>query len=81
MLRIHFLEQWFALIDPAMEEAFFEVPLLREFADLPPGVIRLPDESAILRFRHLLATSTAHSAFTTLGMSLHSDSSDHPQSR
>ena len=54
MLRIHFLQQWFALSDPAMEEALFDVPLFREFAQLPGGVARLPDESTILRFRHLL---------------------------
>jgi len=54
MLRIHFLQQWFALSDPAMEEALFDVPLFREFAQLPTGVARLPDESTILRFRHLL---------------------------
>ena len=54
MLRIHYLQQWFALSDPAMEEALFDVPLFREFAQLPTGVTRLPDESTILRFRHLL---------------------------
>jgi IS5 family transposase len=47
MLRIHFMQQWFTLSDPAMEEAFFDTPLYREFA-------RLPDESTILRFRHRL---------------------------
>ena len=54
MLRLHFLQQWFGLSDPAMEEALFDVPLYREFAGLPSGVARLPDESTILRFRHLL---------------------------
>jgi len=54
MLRIHFLQQWFSLSDPAMEEALFDVPLFREFAQLPDGMVRLPDESTILRFRHLL---------------------------
>jgi IS5 family transposase len=54
MLRIHFLQQWFGLSDPAMEEALFDVPLYREFAQLPGGISRLPDESTILRFRHLL---------------------------
>jgi IS5 family transposase len=54
MLRIHFLQQWFALSDPAMEEALFDVPLFRQFAQLPSGVARLPDESTVLRFRHLL---------------------------
>ena len=34
MLRIHFLQLWFTLSDPAMEEAFFDTPLYREFAQL-----------------------------------------------
>lgn len=54
MLRIHFLQQWFGLSDPAMEEALFEVPMYRAFAQLETGCVRLPDESTILRFRHLL---------------------------
>ena len=54
MLRIHFMQQWFGLSDPAMEEALFDVPLYREFAGLDNGNVRLPDESTILRFRHLL---------------------------
>ena len=53
MLRVHFMQQWFALSDPAMEEAFFDTPLYREFAQLEEFA-RLPDESTILRFRHRL---------------------------
>jgi IS5 family transposase len=47
------LPQWFTLSDPAMEEAFFDVPLYREFAKLEEFA-RLPDERTILRFRHRL---------------------------
>ena len=54
MLRIHFMQQWFTLSDPAMEEALHDVPLFREFAGLDNWAMRLPDESTILRFRHLL---------------------------
>jgi IS5 family transposase len=54
MLRIHFMQQWFTLSDPAMEEALHDVPLFREFAGLDSWTTRLPDESTILRFRHLL---------------------------
>lgn len=54
MLRIHFMQQWFSLSDPAMEEALHDIPLYREFALLDAGMTRLPDESTILRFRHLL---------------------------
>ena len=53
MVRIHFMQQWFTLSDPAMEEAFFDTPLYREFAQLDE-FSRLPDESTILRFRHRL---------------------------
>ena len=49
MLRIYFMQQCFALSDPAMEEALFDIPLYREFAQLGTQV-RLPDESTILRF-------------------------------
>ena len=53
MLRVYFMQQWFTLSDPAMEEAFFDTPLYREFAQLEEFA-RLPDESTILRFRHRL---------------------------
>jgi IS5 family transposase len=54
MLRIHFMQQWFNLSDPAMEEALHDVPLFRDFAGLGGWADRLPDESTILHFRHLL---------------------------
>ncbi len=56
MLRIHFLQQWFNLSDPAMEEALHDTPMFREFAQLDIGEDNLPDESTILRFRHMLET-------------------------
>jgi len=52
MLRIHFMQQWFTLSDPAMEEALHAMPLFGEFARLG-WEQRLPDESTNLRFRHL----------------------------
>ncbi|MCL2346065.1 MAG: IS5 family transposase [Desulfobulbus sp.] len=54
MLRIHFLQQWFGYSDPAMEEALHDVPLLRQFAGLDAFEDVMPDESTLLRFRHLL---------------------------
>lgn len=54
MLRIHFIQQWFTLSDPAMEEALHDVPLFRDFAGLGGWDERLPDESTILRLRHVL---------------------------
>jgi IS5 family transposase len=54
MLRIHFLQQWFGYSDPAMEEALHDIPVLRRFAGLDAFEDALPDETTILRFRHLL---------------------------
>ncbi|GGM31190.1 hypothetical protein GCM10009425_47300 [Pseudomonas asuensis] len=52
MLRVHLLQNWFGYSDPAMEEALYETPLLRQFAGL--NLERLPDETMILNFRRLL---------------------------
>ncbi|KAF0098313.1 MAG: transposase IS4 family protein, partial [bacterium] len=54
MLRIHFMQQWFALSDPGMEEALHDIPAMRAFARLDAGEDLIPDESSILRFRHRL---------------------------
>jgi IS5 family transposase len=54
MLKIHFLQQWFGLSDPAMEEALWETPLLRQFAGIGIDFEGVPDETTILKFRHLL---------------------------
>ncbi len=53
MLRIHCLQLWWNLSDPAMEEELHERPLYRRFVGLD-GSARMPDETTILRFRHLL---------------------------
>ena len=64
MMRIHFMQQWFGLSDPAMEESLHDIPLYRNFAKLDSGMTRLPDESTILRFRHLLEENKlAHQIF------------------
>ncbi|WP_420237480.1 IS5 family transposase [Telmatobacter bradus] len=54
MLRTYFLQQWFGFSDPGMEEAFYDSPVLRRFAGVDLGRASAPDESTILRFRHLL---------------------------
>lgn len=56
MLRIHLLQHWFNLSDPAMEEALYDTPMFREFAHLETAEDQLPDERDILRFRHVLET-------------------------
>ena len=55
MLRIHLLQQWYALSDPALEEALHEIPTLRHFAQLG-GLDNVPDETTILNFQRLLET-------------------------
>jgi transposase, IS5 family len=52
MLRVHFMQQWFSLSGLAIEEAFFDTPLYREFVQLSASG-RLPDVGTILRFCHL----------------------------
>ena len=49
MLRIHCLQLWWNLSDPAVEEELHERPLYRRFVGLD-GAARLPDEATILRF-------------------------------
>jgi transposase, IS5 family len=53
MLRIHLMQNWFALSDPAMEEALYEITPMRAFAGLSLTKA-IPDETTILNFRHLL---------------------------
>lgn len=53
MLRVHLMQNWFGLSDPAMEEALYEITPLRRFAGLTlEGPI--PDETTILNFRRLI---------------------------
>ena len=53
MLRVHLMQNWFALSDPAMQEALYEIASLRAFAHLSLNE-PIPDETTILNFRHLL---------------------------
>jgi IS5 family transposase len=54
MLRIYFVQQWFDLSDPAAEDAIYDSESIRRFVGVELGEDRVPDESTILRFRHLL---------------------------
>src|SRR3546814_4302481 len=54
MLRIHFMQQWFALSDQAMEEALYDSMSMRQFSGLSLTRDRLPDETTNLNFQHLL---------------------------
>ena len=54
MLRLHFLQQWFNLSDPAAEEALYDSLSMRQFVGIDLGREPVPDETTILNFRHLL---------------------------
>jgi len=54
MLRIHFMQQWFNLSDPAMEDALYDSQSIGRFAGIDLSQDPVPDETTILKFRHLL---------------------------
>ena len=54
MLRIYFLQQWFDLSDPQAEDAIYDSESMRRFVGVELGDDVVPDETTILRFRHLL---------------------------
>ena len=54
LLRVHFLQQWFALSDEAVEDALHDFQVYRAFAGIDPGTTGVPDATTIQRFRHLL---------------------------
>jgi transposase, IS5 family len=54
MLRVYFLQNWYALSDPMAEETLYDSDAMRRFAGIELGDDRIPDETTILNFRHLL---------------------------
>src|SRR6478672_4008761 len=54
MLRIYFLQQWFNLSDPAVEETLYDSRAMRDFVGIDLGREPVPDETTVCRFRHLL---------------------------
>src|SRR5574338_678265 len=54
MLRIYFMQQWFNLSDPGMEDALYDSESMRRFAGVELVEDAIPDETTILKFRHLL---------------------------
>lgn len=54
MLRIHFMQHWFNLSDPQAEDSLYDIESMRRFAAVELGEDAVPDETTILRFRHLL---------------------------
>ena len=79
MLRVYFLQQWFNLSDPAVEEALYDSRAMRAFVGIDLGREGAPDETTACKFRHLLeahslgeqvfALVNAHLAACGLGVS------------
>ena len=54
MLRMYFLQHWFNLSDPGVEEALYDSNAMRAFVGIDLGRERVPDETTVCKFRHLL---------------------------
>jgi transposase, IS5 family len=54
MLRIYFLQQWFNLSDPGVEEALYDSSAMRAFVGIDLGREPVPEETTVCKFRHLL---------------------------
>ena len=54
MLRLYFVQQWFNLSDPGVEEALYDSAVLRQFVGIDLGQEPVPDETTVCKFRHLL---------------------------
>ncbi len=54
MLRIYFMQNWFNLSDPQAEDSLYDIESMRRFAGIELLGHDIPDETTILRFRHLL---------------------------
>jgi IS5 family transposase len=68
MLRIYFLQQWYALADEALEDAIYDSQAMRTFAGIDLSVESVPDATTLLNFRHLLETHQLTQAiFTEVG--------------
>ena len=71
MLRIHFLQQWYALSDPAVEEALYDSVAMRRFVGIDLGREAAPDETTVCKFRHLLERhGLADRLFAAVGVHL-----------
>ena len=54
MLRMYFVQQWYALADEALEDAIYDSQALRNFVGIDLAVESVPDATTLLKFRHLL---------------------------
>ena len=71
MLRVYFLQQWYALADEALEDALYDRHALQSFARIDLAAEGVPDATTRLNFRHLLEThDLCKSLFTAINADL-----------
>ena len=71
MLRVYFLQQWYALADEALEDALYDSQALRSFARIDLNAEGVPDATTLLKFRRLLEThDLCKSLFTAINADL-----------
>lgn len=71
MLRVYFLQQWYALADEALEDALYDSHALQRFARIELAAEGVPDATTLLNFRHLLEThNLCQSLFTAINADL-----------
>jgi IS5 family transposase len=56
MLRVYFLQQWYALADEALEDALYDSQALQHFARIDLSAEGVPDATTLLKFRRRLET-------------------------
>lgn len=67
MLRVYFMQHWFNLSDPQAEDALYDIEPMRRFAGVELAQDVVPDETTILRFRHLLEEHRLTAAILAAG--------------
>lgn len=66
MLKTHFLQQWYDLSDPGIEEAIYDRNSFQKFLEMDLLGDTVPDETTILNFRHLLEEHGLQEQFLTI---------------
>jgi len=71
MLRVYFLQQWYALADEALEDALYDSQALQRFAGIELDAEGVPDATTLLKFRRLLEThDLCQALFTAINADL-----------
>ena len=70
MLRVHCVQLFYNLSDPATEDMLYEIESVRRFTGI--SLTKVPDETTILNFRHLLERHGLGQVLFERGLMYHS---------